>query len=262
MARRMFSDKVIKTDAFMEMPHSTKNLYFYLMIEADDDGFVSNPKTVMKMISAADDDYKILVVKKFIIPFDTGICVIKHWLIHNLITSDRKQETQWVEEKDTLKIDEKTQKYSRVEPLQPSDNQVTTKCPHRLGKDRVGEVSIDTPAEGVTEDVVIEIPIDGGEKKLGTLVGELIKLMEFVDPKNKLYYNVPPQRKAAEFLIEQYSFEEVRKRIEVLPRTNGMPYFPTITTPCQLRDKWTTLESAMLRKKAEVDKGKPKVAFS
>ena len=135
----MMSDKVIKTDAFMEMPHSTKTLYFYLMIDADDDGFVANPKTIMRMIGAAEDDYKILVAKKFLIPFQSGVCVIKHWLIHNLIRADRKIDTQWVEERGLLEIDEETRKYSLKEGLQPNDNQVTTKCPHRLGKVSVGK---------------------------------------------------------------------------------------------------------------------------
>lgn len=138
--RRMMSDKVIKTDSFMEMPHSTKNLYFYLMMEADDDGFVSNPKTVMRMIGAAEDDYKILIGKRFVIPFESGICVIKHWLIHNLIRADRKIDTQWAEEMKLLVIDDDTKKYSLDKGLQPSDNQVTTKCPHRLGKVRLGKV--------------------------------------------------------------------------------------------------------------------------
>lgn len=137
--RRMMSDKVIKTDAFMEMPHSTKNLYFYLMIEADDDGFVANPRTVMRMVNAAEDDYKILVGKKFIIPFESGVCVIKHWLIHNLIRADRKIDTQWTEEMSCIEVDKQTGKYSLNQGLQPSDNQVTTKCPHRLGKVRIGK---------------------------------------------------------------------------------------------------------------------------
>jgi len=138
----MMSDKVIKTDSFMEMPHSTKNLYFYLMIEADDDGFVSNPKTIMRMVNAAEDDYKILVGKKFVVPFESGVCVIKHWLIHNLIRADRKVDTQWAEEKKLLIVDTDTQKYSLNKGLQPNDNQVSTKCPHRLGKVRLGKVSI------------------------------------------------------------------------------------------------------------------------
>jgi hypothetical protein len=140
--RRMMSDKVIKTDSFMEMPHSTKNLYFYLMIEADDDGFVSNPKTIIRMVNAVDDDYKILIGKRFVVPFESGVCVIKHWLIHNLIRADRKVDTQWAEEKKLLIVDPDTQKYSLNKGLQPNDNQVSTKCPHRLGKVSIGKVSI------------------------------------------------------------------------------------------------------------------------
>jgi len=143
--RRMMSDKVIKTDSFMEMPHSTKTLYFYLMMEADDDGFVSNPKTIMRMVNAVDDDYKILIGKRFVVPFESGICVIKHWLIHNLIRADRKVDTQWSEEKKQLVVDPDTQKYSLNKGLQPSDNQVTTKCPHRLGKVRLGKVRLEQP---------------------------------------------------------------------------------------------------------------------
>lgn len=140
--RRMMSDKVIKTDSFMEMPHSTKNLYFYLMIEADDDGFVSNPKTIIRMVNAVEDDYKILIAKRFVVPFESGVCVIKHWLIHNLIRADRKINTQWSEEKKLLVVDPDTQKYSLNTGLQPSVNQVTTKCPHRLGKVSIGKVRL------------------------------------------------------------------------------------------------------------------------
>jgi len=140
--RRMMSDKVIKTDSFMEMPHSTKNLYFYLMIEADDDGFVSNPKTIIRMVNAVDDDYKILIAKRFVVPFESGVCVIKHWLIHNLIRADRKIDTQWSEEKKLLIVDPDTQKYSLNKGLQPNVNQMSTKCPHRLGKVSIGKVRL------------------------------------------------------------------------------------------------------------------------
>ena len=135
----MISDKVIKTDAFMDMPATSKNLYFYLMIEADDDGFVSNPKTVMRMIGANHDDFKVLEAKRFIIPFESGVCVIKHWLIHNLIRADRKVETQWAKEKSQLNVDNDTKKYVMIQPDTPNDNQMTTKCQHRLGKVRLSQ---------------------------------------------------------------------------------------------------------------------------
>jgi hypothetical protein len=108
----MFSMKIIDTDAFLEMPLSTQALYFHLAMRADDDGFISNPRKIAKMLGTGEDEYKVLIAKKFILPFENGVCVIKHWLIHNAIRSDRYSETQWIEEKSKLQIDPKTKKYT------------------------------------------------------------------------------------------------------------------------------------------------------
>ena len=83
--RRMFSLKVIDTDEFLDMPQSSQLLYFHLAMRADDDGFVSNPKKIMKITGSGDDDAKVLTAKNFIIPFESGVCVIRHWRIHNYI---------------------------------------------------------------------------------------------------------------------------------------------------------------------------------
>ena len=83
--RRMFSKKITTSDAFLEMPDSAQNLYFHLSMDADDDGFVGSPKSIMRLVRAKEDDMKLLVAKSFIIPFDSGIIVIKHWRINNLI---------------------------------------------------------------------------------------------------------------------------------------------------------------------------------
>jgi hypothetical protein len=95
--RRMFAKTIIDSDAFLDMPLSTQSLYFHLSMRADDDGFNNNPKKVQRMIGASDDDLKILIMKKFIIPFDNGIIVIKHWKIHNYIQKDRYRETIYQE---------------------------------------------------------------------------------------------------------------------------------------------------------------------
>lgn len=94
----MFAKTIIDSDAFIDMPLSTQALYFHLSMRADDDGFINNPKKIQRMIGASDDDLKMLIVKKFIIPFDSGIVVIKHWKIHNYIRGDRKKETVYPEE--------------------------------------------------------------------------------------------------------------------------------------------------------------------
>ena len=74
--KRMFSKKIIDTDWFMDMPATTQNLYFHLSMRADDDGFIASPKRIIKLIGASEDDYKILISKKFIIPFESGVCVL------------------------------------------------------------------------------------------------------------------------------------------------------------------------------------------
>ena len=100
----MFAKTIIDSDAFIDMPLSTQALYFHLSMRADDDGFINNPKKIQRMIGASDDDYKVLVSKNFIIPFESGIVVIKHWRIHNYIRGDRKKETVYAEEMNLLSI--------------------------------------------------------------------------------------------------------------------------------------------------------------
>ena len=104
--KRMFSKQIVSSDAFMDMPQSTQLLYFHLSMEADDDGFIGNPKKVMRSVGSTEDDYKILIAKRFILVFKEGICVIKHWLIHNYIQSDRYKETQYIEQKKLLGVKE------------------------------------------------------------------------------------------------------------------------------------------------------------
>ena len=103
MARkRMFSILIVDSDAFLDMPLSTQALYFHLNMRADDDGFIGNAKRIQRMIGSSDDDLKILIGKRFLIPFEDGVLVIKHWRIHNTIQSDRYTPTVYTEEKLTL----------------------------------------------------------------------------------------------------------------------------------------------------------------
>ena len=120
--RRMFAKTIIDSDAFLDMPQSTQLLYFHLAMRADDDGFINNPKSIARNVKCNEDDLKILAMKKFIIPFESGIVVIKHWKIHNYIRADRYKETKYKEEKSRLMLDENKAYSVGI----PSDNQVTT----------------------------------------------------------------------------------------------------------------------------------------
>ena len=132
--RRMFSKKITDTDKFMAMPDSAKILYFYLNMNADDDGFIGNPKTIQRMIGSNDDDMTLLIAKQYIIPFDSGVIVIKDWKIHNYIRNDRYSETVFLDEKKQLSTD-KSNAYSIVGI--PNGYQMDTQ--DRLGKDRLGK---------------------------------------------------------------------------------------------------------------------------
>ena len=104
--RRMFAKSIIDSDAFLDMPISARLLYYDLSMRADDDGFVNSPKKIMKFVGATNDDMNILIARKFVIAFENGVVVIKHWRIHNYIQSDRYKETNYKELKSQLELDE------------------------------------------------------------------------------------------------------------------------------------------------------------
>lgn len=103
--RRMFAKTIIDSDLFLDMPSSTQCLYFHLSMRADDDGFINNPKKIQRFIGSSDDDLKLLIAKNFIIPFDSGVVVIKHWKIHNYIQKDRYKPTLYQQELEQLEVD-------------------------------------------------------------------------------------------------------------------------------------------------------------
>ena len=105
--RRMFAKSIVLSDAFLDMPLSARCLYFTLGMLADDDGFIGNPKAIMRQCGASQDDMIILLQKRFILSFESGVIVIKHWRLNNYLKSDRYKGTTYVEEKAELKLDAK-----------------------------------------------------------------------------------------------------------------------------------------------------------
>ena len=103
--RRMFAKTIIDSDAFLDMPLSAQSLYFHLAMRADDDGFINNPKKIQRMIGASEDDCKLLIAKKFVLVFDTGVIVIRHWKLHNYIQKDRYKPTIYQSERNALETE-------------------------------------------------------------------------------------------------------------------------------------------------------------
>lgn len=147
----MFSTSVIGTDDFLDLPATAKVLYFYLIGEADDDGFVDKVKGIMRLVGATSEDVKVLVAKKYVISFDSGVVVVAHWKMHNSVRKDMYKPTKYVTEKETLVIENEVYRpknESVTSPLQIRNESVTSPLQGEgetanenvtLGKDRIGK---------------------------------------------------------------------------------------------------------------------------
>ena len=135
--RRMFAKTIVTSDAFLDMPPTARCLYFTLAMFADDDGFVNNPKSIMRQVGSTTDDMNILIAKRFVLVFESGVIVIKHWKIHNYIQSDRYHPTKYQEEKAQLSLDE-NKAYTQADTPCIQDVSITD-TEVRLGKDRLGK---------------------------------------------------------------------------------------------------------------------------
>lgn len=241
----MFSNRIANSARFLQMPTESQLLYFHLNLHADDDG-IAEAYPILKLLGIAPDSFKVLIAKGYIRQLNEDqVIVISDWLEHNVIRADRKVDSIY---KHLLPENVRV-----IEPKPRSDVKDNSKrlggqSTDGIGKDRLGQVRI---GKVIAETSSAEIPL-------------LIKSFEELNPAAKRFYANTTQREACQNLIDSYSFERVKKVIEqTLPRTNKLQFFPVITTPVQLRDKWTSLESAIEKYQSEKlsTKEKYKVAF-
>lgn len=172
--RRMFAGTIVESDAFMDMPFSAQALYVHLSMNADDDGFVNNPKQIRRMIGADDKDLQLLIEKRFILRFESDVIVIKHWKINNYIRNDRYKPT--VYQKELAQLEEKSNKaYTEKKVGIPSDYQVGDSwyTQYRVGKCNLGEGSV---GEGNTTDPTDTHPSQKLEL-IGGIVGQNVLLL-------------------------------------------------------------------------------------
>lgn len=142
--RRMFAKTVIDSDAFVEMPLSSQALYFHLGMRADDDGFVNNPRRIQNDIGASADDLKLLLAKRFVLIFDSGVIVIKHWRMHNYIQKDRYKPTAYVKEMAMLRVEENRAYTECIHGVSAMDTQVSLELGKSKDRDREGKDSVNT----------------------------------------------------------------------------------------------------------------------
>ena len=151
--RRMFAKTIIDSDAFLNMPSSSQNLYFHLGMRADDDGVVNNPRTIMRMIGASNDDMNLLISKKFVIVLEETIIIIKHWRINNYIQKDRYVPSKYKELIDNLSLDENNAYTAKNEQCIQGVSKTDTECIQGVS---TGKVSIGKDSIALKENITKE----------------------------------------------------------------------------------------------------------
>ena len=187
--RRMFAKSIIDSDDFLDMPMSARLLYYDLSMRADDDGFVNAPKRISKLTGASDDDLKVLCAKRYIIPFDSGIVVIRHWKIHNYIQNDRYKETMYKDEKKSLDIQGKVYEKRTDNTLQED---ITNECIQNVSKMdtqvRLGKASQGKNSLGKARNDDLEV------KSIGEVITDRPTLADISNYIELKKYKVIPER--------------------------------------------------------------------
>lgn len=203
--RRMISKEVIMTDDFLDLPPTTKVLYFFLNLEADDDGFVGNPKTVMRLTGATKEDMKLLIEGKYVLLFNTGVVVITDWAEHNSIRKDRKKDTRFTKEMQQIALVEGG-KYQWLSDVQPNDNQTTTiDIPNGcIGEDRRGKDSIG-------EERVVEVDKEQSPTP-PTLNQDFVNLYKFFEQETGKPLS-PIQQQELQYMLEDFSADVIHEAL-------------------------------------------------
>lgn len=218
--RRMFAKKITESDAFLDMPSSTQALYFHLNMSADDDGFVNNPRKIQRMVGSSDDDFKLLIAKSFVITFDSGIIVIKHWKMHNYIQKDRYKPTDYIEEKSMLEL-----KKNKAYTLNVSKTDTESIQDVPVGKVRLGKVSLGKVNNNVQQDCtpkVTKTDIDNFFESIWKLYPNKKGKGQISDSKKKVLYSFGYE--TLEKCIERYKVELEKDKDWRKPQ-NGSTFF-------------------------------------
>ena len=255
--RRMFAKTIIDSDAFLDMPLSTQSLYFHLSMRADDDVFINNPKKIQRMVGCGDDDLKLLMAKRFILVFDSGVIVIKHWKIHNYIRNDRYKPTLYQEEKAEL-AEKNSKAYTfKTEVVEsenrlgiPDDNrmgyQMDTQV--RLGKDRLvkdkkkNSVEPSSTMSELFEKVWKTYPKKTNKKKAREQFLKKFKTEEDLEPFKKGYKNYLAYIKLNDWYHPQELFRWIRddryNDEYDLSQTNKLPAYSKVPMRQEKLPEW------------------------
>ena len=239
----MFNKDITGSDAFLDMPASTQALYFHLGMEADDDGFIGNPKKVMRVLGVNDDDLKILLSKKFLLIFESGVVVVKHHRMNNNWDKYNCKRTVYLEEFSKLNIkDNKAYTLDKLHGI-PVQSENSLKTVFRIEENR-----IDKNTSVATAPRVISVSLEEEEstrpkrkKKVTTEIQSVFDLFED-NPARFQWKLYESEREAAAILHREFGIETLRERYKVAKKYRNETLCPKIHTPSQFLEKMPKME--------------------
>lgn len=230
---RRFNPEIVSSDAFLEMAPSTQALYFQLGMRADDDGFVS-PRSVMRMVGSSEDELKVLIGKRFVLPFETGVIVIKHWRINNRIRLDWYKPTMYTQEKESLYVKEN------------GAYTLDSKQGNKLGTEMIPNRSRSIVQYSIANSSESEIRTVSGDdedkpKKKETRVKDKEAIFDLFSKSPQPWWYHKQQKEAAIRLFDLKGLKQVAGAMAFYSEHKGEKYLPAIHTPFDLEDKWSKL---------------------
>lgn len=217
--RRMFAKTIVLSDAFLDMPLTARCLYFTLGMLADDDGFVNSPKSIIRQCGASEDDLRILIAKKFVIAFENGVIVIKHWRLNNYLRSDRYKPTVYADEKQRITVDESGIYHTDTDKVGIPDIGIPSIGKDRLGKDSIGKGSKGGAGETRTNtrknNVDLFTELEQGQ--LSEVYPSMVRWMTYKDEQKKKYTPTGIKSLITQVRkhVDQYGADAVAECIEV-----------------------------------------------
>ena len=235
----MFTMKIIDSDSFLDLPLSAQALYFHLNMRADDDGFVGNPKKIMKMIGASEDELKLLLIKRFVIGFESGVIVIKHWRMHNTLKCDRYHPTSYQEEFAKLRL--KTNKsYTDTCPgvhqsqaadeddsetkMEPNWNQNETKIEQGRNQNDTTDLDVDVEIGEDAEEAKEPAANNEGnvitkQFAIESIIAQWNSLSAYGIPKIRSMDKKSPRYKYLSARLDEYGFDTVIEAIRIVEQS-------------------------------------------
>ena len=234
--KRMFTMKIIDSDSFLDLPLSAQALYFHLNMRADDDGFVGNPKKIMKMIGASEDELKLLLIKRFVIGFESGVIVIKHWRMHNTLKCDRYHPTSYQDEFAKLRL--KTNKsYTDTCPggnqsqadedgsdetkMEPNWNQNETKNEQSQKQNETTDLDVDVEMSEDAEEVAANNEDNVATKQFAieSIIAQWNSLSVYGIPKIRSMDKKSPRYKYLSVRLDEYGFDTIVEAIRIVEQS-------------------------------------------